>query len=82
MTRRYLIAACALVATGVGIFALQQQADMRVVLILSAFAGGLWGNLLAKQKPQEYSARNHAWATAFPLVFLGAASLWHIDGTP
>lgn len=82
MTRRYLIAACAIVATVAAILVLMQQADMRIVLVISALAGGLWSNLLAKGRPQEYSARDHAWAVAFPLIFLGATTLWYLDGTP
>ncbi|SUZ31745.1 hypothetical protein ROE7235_01495 [Roseibaca ekhonensis] len=81
MMRRYLIAACAIIATGAAITALMKQADMRVVLIVSAFAGGLWGKLLAKGTLQEYTARNHAWAASFPLVFLVATAFWYFDGT-
>lgn len=81
MTRRYLIAGCALIATAITIAALMQQADMRIVLVLAAFAGGFWGKLFAKNVPREYNARQHAWAAAFPLIFLGAVALWHLDGT-
>lgn len=82
MTRHYLFAAIAILATAITIAALMQQADMRTVLVLAAIAGGFWGKLFEKSAPREYNARQHAWAAAFPLIFLGAVALWHLDGTP
>lgn len=80
MTRRYLFAAFAILPTAITIAALMQQADMKIVLLLSVFAGGFWGKFLAKNPPPEQGARGHAWDVSFPAIFLVACAVVYLDG--